>query len=164
LHAARVQQAVVGVLVVAHQQATAAAFERVELQAVVVHAHLQRLLGGAVRRIGSPGRHGPRDAHRFAPGRQHLGRVALGHDHGVGLGSRNALEAQPRRGGGLQAAGTAGQGREDRRGCQPDAALQHDAACRAGDLVDAGVRRAVAVLQAGAVLHGADVLGHGVAV
>jgi hypothetical protein len=79
LLAVRVQQAVVGVLVVDGQQAAARAVERVELQPVVVHAHLHGLLGGAVAGVGLKAGMAPGDAHRLAPGRQRRGDIALGH-------------------------------------------------------------------------------------
>jgi hypothetical protein len=52
------QQAVIGVLVVGHQQAArgAAPVEREEAHAVVVHAHLHGLVGGAVAAVETEGR------------------------------------------------------------------------------------------------------------
>jgi hypothetical protein len=56
LHAVGVQQAVVDVLVVHHEQAARRAVLREEVDAVVMHAHLGFLLGGGVARVLLEGR------------------------------------------------------------------------------------------------------------
>ena len=97
LHAVGVQQAVVGVLVVHDQQAMrAAAVDRVVMHAVVVHAHLHRLVGGAVAGVGLPRRHVSGHTDRLAPGREGHGLVAFGHDHRVLVGAGDALETEQR--------------------------------------------------------------------
>jgi hypothetical protein len=84
------QQAVIGVLVVGHQQAAVAApVEREEAHAVVVHAHLHGLVGGAVAAVEPEGGQLAGHADRLTPGLQHLRRVALGHRHAIGLGERH---------------------------------------------------------------------------
>ncbi len=118
---------------------------------------LHRLLGGAVGRVGRPRRHVAGDAHRLAPGCQHAGRVARGHDHGVGHGGGMPLKPSRRRGAGRAGRPTqpASGAKKGRRG-QAEAAAQHGAPRGVGDLVDGGVGGAVAVL------HGREVLGHAV--
>ena len=93
----------------------------VEVHAVVVHAHLHRLLGGAVGCVGRQAGMLAGDAHRLAPGREHGGRVALGHDHGVGRWTA-AMPLKPSRGAG---AGRGG------RPAQPASGAKHAAAASA---------------------------------
>ncbi len=96
-HAADVEQAVVGVLVVHRQEAAAggrgARREREEVEAVVVHTRLLLLVGDRVARIGAERRP---VGDRVAPGVQDLGRVSGRNDHRVGDRDRHALEAQQR--------------------------------------------------------------------
>ena len=72
LHAVGVQQPVVGVLVVHHQQPGVRAVLREVVDAVVVHAHLRFLFGRAVGRVGLERRVLARQADRVAPRRDHL--------------------------------------------------------------------------------------------
>jgi hypothetical protein len=95
LHAAGVQQAVVGVLVVHHEQAARrAALEREEVDAVVVHAHLHGLLGGGVAGVVLERRHVAGHADRLAPGDEGRGGVPLGHDEAVAGAWGDGLEAE----------------------------------------------------------------------
>ena len=151
LHAVAVQQAVVGVLVVHDEQAVrAAAGDGVVVDAVVVHAHLHRLVGRAVAGIHAPGRHVAGHADRFAPGHEGHGLVALGHDHRVLVGGRDALEAEPRPAARRQAA-AAGQ---QPGGQRTQAALQPQPPRRVGHTVDVRIGAAVGVF------HRVEVLGH----
>ena len=152
LHAVGVQQAVVGVFVVHHQQAAPAAVERVEVDAVMVHAHLQRLVGGAVGGVGPPGRHLAGHAHRLAPGREGLGHIAFRHHQGIAGAGRNRLEAELGRA--AHRTGAAAQAGERGRAGQAQATAQHHAPRRVGHVVDARIGRAVGVF------HRAEVLGH----
>ena len=88
------QQAVVHILVVHGQQAHLGAFLRKVVDAVVVHAKLGCLLGGAVAGVVLERSVFTRHAHRVTPGCDHLHGVALGHRHRVGRGKGHALEAQ----------------------------------------------------------------------
>ena len=83
-HAVGVQQAVVGVLVV-HREQRVAVGQRKELDRVVVHAGLQRLVGGAVARVHAELGRADVDAERIAPARQHLRAVAGRHGHASAL-------------------------------------------------------------------------------
>ena len=148
-----VQQAVVGVLVVHRQQAAriAIAIERIEVDAVVVHAHLRRLLGARMRCIAAPGRHVAGNAYRLAPGGEGRRDITLGHHQRVGGHGRHGLEADHRhhrlgrfarrRGGAARH-----QRRIQRARRQAHAAAQHGAPRRVAHVVDARVGRAVAVL------------------
>ena len=150
-----VQQALIGVLVVDHQQAALAlrrAFERKEMHAVVVHAGLQRLLGGAVAAVGAkcrqPGRQ-PRRTDGVAPGVDGLGHVTGRHQYGVGARHRHAGEAeQPRR-----RRAHAGRQRSQQGARGGQAAAQHHAPRRIAKRVDVGIGRGVGILQGRKVLH-----------
>jgi hypothetical protein len=148
------QQAVIGVFMVHHQQPAVRTVLREVMNAVVVHAKLRFLLGGAVAGVDLECRVVARQAHRVAPRRDHLHRIALRHHHLVGARHRHALEAEP--GAASEAGATLerAQRSEQRseRGSSP--AAQHDAARRLRKLVNGGVGGAVAVL------HQAEILGH----
>jgi hypothetical protein len=146
LHAVGVQQAVVGVLMVHREQAMGgAALERIEVDAVVVHAHLHFLLGRRVGGVGAPGGHVARHADRLAPGRDHARHIALGHDERVGAGGGHALEAEP--GARTRHPGaTGGQRAEERAEGRAQRELQHAAPRRIGHAVDVGIGGAIAVL------------------
>jgi hypothetical protein len=97
LDAVGVQQRLVGVLVVHHEQAAlAAGVEREEVHAVVVHAGLHGLVVGAVARVGREGRHAARDAGGRAPGVEHLPFVLGRHHHAVAQRGGHAGEAEAR--------------------------------------------------------------------
>ena len=155
LEAIGVQQAVVDVLMVRRQQAAPRAVERVVVHAVVVHAHLHGLVGGAVAGVWLPRRHRAGDAHRLAPRRDRLGDITFGHHQRVGTGRRHALEAEPcaaaRR---CAAAERSRQRRVQRRRRGPGAEPQQMPPRRVANLMDARVERAVAVL------HRVEVLRH----
>ena len=95
LHAAAVQQAVVGVFVVDAKQAVGGRWlavlnEGEEVHAVVVHSGLLPLGGRIVAGIGA----GVRPVgNRVAPGVEQTGRVAVGQHDGIGGGCRDAGEA-----------------------------------------------------------------------
>ena len=147
-----VQQAVVGVLVVERDQPVRGrTIEREEGHAVVVHAQLHGLLFGAVAGVLAEGWHAPRDAHRIAPGRQHLGHVARWHDQPVRLVRRHRGEAQTRS---SAKAGATGQWLQQGAQSRHGADLQGLAPAGAQHVVDAGVGGAVAVL------HGRKILAH----
>ena len=132
----------------------ARAVERIEVHAVVVHAHLHGLVGGAVGAVSAPRRHVARHADRFAPGGDDLGDVALGHDQRVGAGRRHGLEAEQRLAEPRSAGAAARQRPEQRARRRAERQPQHRAPRRVGDAVDVVVGRAVAVL------HRVEVLGH----
>ena len=87
------QQAVVGVLVVEREQRVARG-KREQLDAVMVHARLQLLLGRAVRRVHAELGTGAADAERIAPGGEDLRAVPRGHRDRIGGGHRHGTEAQ----------------------------------------------------------------------
>jgi hypothetical protein len=93
-----VQDGAVGVLVVEHQQPASAALPAVpegeEVHAVVVHADLSGLLGGAVGGVLAPRR--PARPDRRPPRDQDLGQVAVGDGEGVGAAGRHRREPQQR--------------------------------------------------------------------
>ena len=136
-----------------------AAVERVVVQAVVVHAHLHRLLGGAVaRRRRCKAGIVAGDADRLAPGARTRAPHSLRARRSASLASAvTALKpsqraARRRRG----RAGAAGQRRAARRADQRAPRPPRSTTRRAGSrhVVDARVGRAVAVL------HRVEVLGH----
>jgi len=144
-HAAHMQQAVVGVLVVHGKQATASAItEREKNQAIMVHSHLDGLLLRRVGGVHPEGRHLACNADRLAPGSNHLGGVALGHRQLIAKARGDWLETQ-RGSSGQQIAhrGAAAQhGHQGGRRATP----QHGPARWVGDFMDGGVATAVAVL------------------
>jgi hypothetical protein len=147
LHAVGVQQAVVGVLVVHHQQpagVAVAARERVEVDAVVVHPRLHLLLRGGVAGVEAERRAARRHADGLAPGGDRLHRVALRNDDRIGHADRHAPE--PERGGGSLRRRAAGERREQGADRRAEAAAEHDAPLGRRHLVEAGVGQAVAVL------------------
>ena len=160
LHAVGMQQAVVDILVVHRQQAACravgAAAEREIVDAVVMHAGLQRLLGRGVAGIrAEDGLAGGR-ADRIAPAVQHRGGVARRHHHLVDRAHRHRGEADAAAGRcrALTQAGAATQAAEQAGGHAAQAAAQQQAAGRARHLVNAGVGAAVGVF------HPRKVLGH----
>jgi len=124
---------------------------------------LHGLFFGAVASVELEGWHLAGDAHRLAPGRQRARGVALRHDDAVGYRRTQRRKAQHRAGPaeGRCAAGTATQrarsadGPEQTAQGQPHATAQPKPALWVGDVVDAGVGGAVAVL------HCAEIFGHG---
>ena len=96
LHAADVQQAVVGVLMVHRKQAAFVAVERKVMNAVVMHARLQLLLGGGVASVSLVRGHLARDAHRVAPAIQHLCAITFRHGDRIETGERYRFEAERR--------------------------------------------------------------------
>ena len=153
LEAVAVQQAVVGVFVVHCQQPTPRAVEGVVMNAVVVHAHLHRLVGRAVAAVAAPGRHVAGDADRLAPGGDRHGHVAFGNDERVVAGGRHRLEAEQR-----PAAAHAGAARQQwpqHAGSQGrQTPLHPEATRRVGHVVNTRVERGVAQL------HRFEVFGH----
>ena len=96
VHATGVQQAVVGVFVVHGQQGALAACIRgqgIQVQAIVVHAHLHRLVGGAVAAVSFKGGNIAWHANGLAPRSKCGGYVALGHGDAVCAVNWDAFKA-----------------------------------------------------------------------
>ena len=98
-HAVRVQEPVVGVLVVDDEQAVrrrhrGSLDHREVVERVVVHAGLLRLVGRRVRRVLAERRS---VRHRVAPRVEHVGLVSLGHDDRIGLRRGDRDETRGRR-------------------------------------------------------------------
>ena len=163
-HSVREQQALVGVFVVDDQQAALGAVLGKVVHAVVVHADLGFLVRGGVAGVVLEGVVFAGQAHGRTPGRNHLHRVAFGHDHGVGQGNSHTLEAE--QGSARATAGSAScqrrstthraQRRQEAAGQSTQTAPQNRAARRGGYIMNTGVGGAVAVL------HGGEVFCHGV--
>ena len=155
-HAGHMQQAVVDVLVVHREQAArAAAGQGVVVNAVVVHAHLQRLIGGTAAPVFAPRRHVAGHADRLAPGCDGGRNITLGHHERVGRAGRYGLEAKQRASAGGWRCTTREQRRQRAAGECGQATVQPDPACRVGNAVDVGVGRPVAVF------HRVEIFGHG---
>jgi hypothetical protein len=153
LHAVRMQQAVVDVFMVQHQQAAVRTVERKEGHAVVVHAGLQGLFVRRVGAIGLEGRHAARDAGGVAPAIEHLRAVALGHDDLVDGRHGHALEADgPAQrthraaGGGATGQRAGSQGAEKAGHRRGQSAAHEHPPFRVGHVVDRGVGGRVGVL------------------
>ena len=135
------QQALVDVLVVDHQQAMLGAAIQGEVhQAVVVHAHLHRLVFGAVAGIRFVRRHLPRNTHRLAPRRQNLVHIVSWQFDEVPHANGHGFEAN--------LAGRLGQQGRRRTGqqAQPGREFQRLTLGGVGQLVNMGVGGGVAVL------------------
>ena len=140
-----VQQAVVGVLVVHHQQAAVALpSEREEVHAVVVHADLRACSAAvleasagrpASRRTGRPARPTARRLRRRSPRARPRGRRADRHARtpASSVGPLGRWRSRPA-------------GREQRGGRRSGGSLQHDAPARVAQFADVGLVGGVAVL------------------
>ena len=135
------QQTLVDILVVVDQQTVGgAALQREKHQAIVVHAHLHGLLLRGVAGVGFVGGHVASDAHRFTPRSQYRGHVVGRQFDVVAQANRHGFETD------AAGLGQRCQWRQAAQQAQPSRALQGLAFGRIGDLVDAQVAGAIAVL------------------
>ena len=159
LHAVGVQQPVVGVFVVDHQQSTAgiprAVGQRKEVHPVVMHARLEHLFVRTVRRIVAEGGLPLPAAGRVSPAPEHGRAVTCGNVHAVFRRDRHRVEAEKlaaRPGGFEGRPSCAAECGQDRQG---DAALE-DRAPRDGALVVLDLGGGVAKLVIVYRMHGSS--------